>query len=993
MVQKLVASKKIPRKWIERLDDNPKVIFPDPKLGLQGYQHFVDPTKMPFSMLTFPSVNCTIPSFDKVVPDLGKTLLGQGFTEDSGIDGNKQKFKNLGGIEMEGRAWPSLSDDLGDVIDVGYLNNRLVMTGFVGSFDIYEVLSGQTSGATGIIVAIVGTVLFLSEITGEFEAGEQILGQTSGATATIVLAPEYIFQPITELTNPLPRGLHEYYFDEYFDTNLDPALSKNLPRMVWVNGYRDSSNPVKGAVYSWTGGIGVITSFVANTSISTDPLTTWRSLGFSENANGDVFIVINGVSHQIPVPADIDTDTLNITDTTGMAIGDTVTSQIEVDESPIPFDMCRLNKAHMFYGNWNYRNEYMSNAFNRPDHQSITAFQGGLLNDLVIDGNANPYTGTIESVFHIVIDTVNPEVNTQTFTGTGLNDGYYDTSGYSGTPGVLNTYSVAVLADFTLTCPDGSITGVFEEGESVKGSTSNAEGVIIKVSTAFGSHIFAIQLLTFTSFVNGETVTGAHSGATGTADLTTYQNWIQFSKNGVVIPIDTGLGADTVVNMVTIPITLTDGLTIQFSNFFGHTVGDSFQLTINEGGIDTFQWQKDGGAFSASTPITAGAFQPLSDGVQIKFLNAQGHTVGDYWDITAIPEVTRAWVNFYYALPVRRPGEGYIFRLPSNFWTMDTQEESMYVNGSYGEWGVIDTVLSADLQSETVSYTPLKQTGANKVLYPYLTGHTSDKLVYIDTDHNLNTIGREQFLEKPQTGYWSDPVKLDFDACSFIGGRIKYVNKRLYISSPQDGLMHCLDTFKGYWQPPKTFPEMGLLSIVGNDLVAHSNIRNQSFTVFTNKAGDNGQAYGVEIRTPYTAFGGRWRSKYANQSFVEGYITGNPKLIQSLYLGVGGCGGIFPHDVGPIVCVIPDRAPFGEGSFGSHSFGSDAAVEGSYFNEIYKKYAPVLQYYFISFGLTCIAKSHTWSMLGMAVNGMTSQTGNNALVNKSNLAINNNTDV
>ena len=45
--------------------------------GWGGYQHFKDPTRQPFNVLNYPSINCFIPSKDKIVPRLGKTILGQ----------------------------------------------------------------------------------------------------------------------------------------------------------------------------------------------------------------------------------------------------------------------------------------------------------------------------------------------------------------------------------------------------------------------------------------------------------------------------------------------------------------------------------------------------------------------------------------------------------------------------------------------------------------------------------------------------------------------------------------------------------------------------------------------------------------------------------------------------------------------------------------------------------------------------------------------------
>lgn len=941
-----------------------------------SYQHFKDPTLLPFNVLTYPSFNCTIPSFDKVVPDKGKTLIGQDFTENVPIIGNKQKFKNLGGIEMEARVFESNDPDLKDVIEVGYENTRLVYTSLVGGFDIGEPISGGTSGASAVISSDVTTVLSLSDILGTFVVGETITGLGSGATATVVLAPEFHFYQITENVNPIPYGLHEYYFAEWFEANLNPADSKNLPRLIWVNGYRDNSTPVKGAVYSWTGGIAVVTS-LTGTTLTINPATTWRSFGFTEDAVGDAFIIVNGVSYQLSNPADLDTSTIDVSSTTGISVGDTAFSKIETDIAPVPFDVCLQNKNFMFYGNWTMRKLYQSNKFNTSSIITITQFQA-LQNDLIIVNDAS-YTGSGSHVYKVTIDSITPESDSVSFTGAGNNDFLIDTSGFTGNLGQEYTYVFTVVATASI-----FFTGIctFANGEAIVGATSGAIGIIRRDPTTPAGNAVPIQMISGV-FDPSELVTGSVGGATNTTDGINFgDNWYTYSLDNV--PVYTN-SAPSIMNSGL--AAQNDGLLWGWNQSNGHEVGDTWTLTLNTGLPDTFQYQIDNGAPVTGIPITGGS-QSLGDGIEIQFVKTTGHTVGDYWDITVNQSIERAWDNFYSTIPTRKPGEGYIYTLSSNFWAMDTQEESVYVNGSYGEWSVIDTILSANLQSETVSLTPLKQAGANKVLYPYLTGHLDDKLVYINTRKELNTIGREPLLEKPQTGYLSDPVKLDFISCSFIDGRIKYNDKKLFISSPEQGVMHCLDNARLKWQPPKKFPEMGLLSIIGDDTVCHSNIRNRSFTLFTNSAGDNGENYEVSIRTAITSVGNRWSSKFSSMSFTEGQITGNPPLIHTVYLGVGGCGAELPHTIEPIVCAIPDTAPFGEGSFGSHSNGSDLGLQGSHFNEIWKKYSPVMQYYFLSIGITCITKSHTYSILSTGMNCTDSQSGNNDFVAPSNLAIN-----
>jgi len=109
-------------------------------------------------------------------------------------------------------------------------------------------------------------------------------------------------------------------------------------------------------------------------------------------------MVINGVSYQLETPSDLDTNSIDIKNTAGISIGDIATSKIEVDEVPIPFDMCRQNKRYMFYGNWDQRDLYQSNAYNRLSKISITSFQA-IQNDLILNMKFFGYIFLISQLF------------------------------------------------------------------------------------------------------------------------------------------------------------------------------------------------------------------------------------------------------------------------------------------------------------------------------------------------------------------------------------------------------------------------------------------------------------------------------------------------------------------------------------------------------------------------------------------------------------------
>ena len=975
-----------------------------------GYFRFRDKTQLPSNCLTFPSINCFMPFRDKIVPRLSSTLLGQPFTPDKSwpIIGHQKRFTTMGGFEIEIRVTKSDDAFKKDIIEILYPN----------------------------------------PVTGVLQ-----------------------WYQITENNNPLAAGVHEYYFDSWFDTNLNPAESLNLPRSVWVNGLN--------VIFSWTGGIAPITAINPGVSVTTTPGTTWRSLGFvppvieyisftplagtfvigeiitgttssatariaavlpgslsvepisgifvnaetitggTSGATGKIInilltptgssgnIVINGVVHV--VTGGWSTDTLLVTSTAGISVNDIATSQIQADTyaSTLAFDVCRQNKNYMFYGSWKSRQLFMSNGFGHDATALITTAQA-FQNDLVVD--PSPYTGTGSHVYRVTID--GAASNKTTFTGRGANVVIFNTSAYSG--GSQNNYEVSVIQR-----PYNSINAVvtyntlvgpgFAIGEVITGATSGATALVLSNN---GTNQMTIQLLVGQLLV-GESVLGFISGSTAflgsyTKDGTLFLEFYYLGlKNGVQVTSGPLQGPTGVPNNENVVYTLADGITFTitagtnpspsatigysfptgpgpYSQYTGALVsGDKWNLSV--GTYDTFQWQIDGAApgVNVHIPIT-GASQTLSNGVSITFVNKTGHALGDYWEITVNQAITKAWTSFYYTLPVRKPGEGYIYRLSENFWTMAPQEAEMYVNTQYGRWSYIETILSADQQNETVSLTPLKQSSMSKVIFPYMISALDNDLIFVTTDKKLDLIGRKELVQLPQISSLSQPVQLDFDEATFLKGSMEYWNKTLWLTSPQGGVMFCYDEHpeNKYWQPPQVVPENGILSIVGNKLITHSNIRNQSFVLFDNTSGDtqNNFAFTVRARRPYDCKGSRWNSKNSNMSFVEGYVTGEPPMVLSVIQDINGSE--FPHAIKPVVYTPVDRAPIGSGDIGSHQIGSDIFTPDAYFQEIYEEFNPILSYYFYAMELSCTARNHSYQWLSFEINNVSSNTNNMALKNQ-----------
>ena len=892
-----------------------------------GYFSRREKTMMAQNVLTKGSKNGFIPFGDKFIPRPGSTTYGQEYTtlENVGTIGHYEKYKNLAGIEMEVKAFRSDDNDLNDVVQVEY--------------------NGQ-----------------------------------------------YI--PITENPNPISRGAGRIYFSVYYDASLDPSVSKNLARLVWVDGYEDPTTK-KGRVMSWTGGIAVVDS-VTGTDILLPTGTTWRSLGFTENANGDAFVVINGTAYELDDTADLNTNSINVTDTTGITAGDIATSQVEVDVLNFVADMCKKTNGYMYYGNFKEQRFWQSNAYARPSTIQITG-SNAAQNDLIISDLAN-YTGSGQNTFTLTVKDIHPEIDTeiQDFYGTGTNNSYFDTTGYTGGTG-LRKYRMAIITDSVITRVGGSVVGTFSIGEMLVGQTSGAVFKIVLDPNATGGAVGTEYISG--SPVLGEQFMGLVGG--GTFDLLAvsfYNNAQLFRQigNGTWEQITGLVGQDSwppvegVFQMsgVSFDYPLTDGLVFYITSVGGNKVGDYYELTIEKSPADPdeFVWQENNGTVSSQIDMSESDVS-ITDGLEVRWVDDMGHKIGDYWTIQVNQEIKRAWATEYYTLDVatqqsiRRPGEGYIYKMPSNYWTMDTYEDTLYINHANGEWGRIKTQLSADLKSETVEYQSVKQAGANKVLYPYLTGHKSNDLIFINQDKELISFGRLQLIQGVQTSNMSADVQNDFAEASFINGSIQFQDDKIWLTSPNEFVMFCFDDNRGYWQPPQYIPENAMLSTVGNQLISHSSVTNITKKINDPDAeGDDGAKYEVVMRSGAYDYGDRWSKKDANQTFFEGYIYELTPMKLKVHLDVDEPHRTREHYIEPVFGTEnPITAVFSGGTHGSHSFASSGEIMTPYAREIYTKLG-VVTFYFASLEFSCDSVKHKYEILSLGLNIINSKSNNKGWV-------------
>ena len=185
------------------------------------------------------------------------------------------------------------------------------------------------------------------------------------------------------------------------------------------------------------------------------------------------------------------------------------------------------------------------------------------------------------------------------------------------------------------------------------------------------------------------------------------------TKRDINVRRDINLRNETLIEQ---PVALSvSGLNdISTSGTFTGTVSSVYIIEIDAAAApDTFKWSKDGAAATTGVSIT-GVAQTLSDGVSITFAATTGHTVGDNWYVTALPQ---SRIDF---------GVGHLLAEDPNLTTTDISDEGnlLFESG-------IDIRLEVGTVQDvyiTANTTTLQLVGDNQ-----LGGSATDKLGFFGT--------------------------------------------------------------------------------------------------------------------------------------------------------------------------------------------------------------------------------------------------------------------
>lgn len=264
----------------------------------------------------------------------------------------------------------------------------------------------------------------------------------------------------------------------------------------------------------------------------------------------------------------------------------------------------------------------------------------------------------------------------------------------------------------------------------------------------------------------------------------------------------------------------------------------------------------------------------------IKTLNNQVH-IGDYTNREIFVSSNSDFTDFTPSAN-RLPGEGFSLTLDDYFVGFIPQEDRMYITAGLNDWYQVVLTLSDDLQNESVQIKKLKSAPYGAAKEKDLIHHIKNDVVFVSNEPTLDSLGRIENINTPQSRPYSDAIKVDFDAADFSGGDIQYWKNKLYITAPNDSKMWIMDIEKGFWNPPQIL-SIKKLSLFEGSLYGHSDSSNETYKLFDGNT-DNGAPIEYVSTFAYRNSGERANLKNFDEYYSEVYMSlGTTLTLELLY--------------------------------------------------------------------------------------------------------------
>jgi len=233
------------------------------------------------------------------------------------------------------------------------------------------------------------------------------------------------------------------------------------------------------------------------------------------------------------------------------------------------------------------------------------------------------------------------------------------------------------------------------------------------------------------------------------------------------------------------------------------------------------------------------------------------------------------FTDFTYSSP-RVPGEGALLTLDAYPVGFAVQEKYMYISAGKDQWYKIVFELANDLVNESLEIERLKTTAQEAAISQGAISHIKNNIVYLSNEPTVDTLGKLEAIDTPQTLALSDPIKTELEGYDTSNAHIKYFRNNLYVALPSENLVLVYNIELGYWEAPQVLP-IRRLAIIEGELYGHSNAVPETYKLFTGY-NDNTNPIEAVAKFSYQNFGDRINYKNFDEFYSEGYIKSNTDL-------------------------------------------------------------------------------------------------------------------
>ena len=341
--------------------------------------------------------------------------------------------------------------------------------------------------------------------------------------------------------------------------------------------------------------------------------------------------------------------------------------------------------------------------------------------------------------------------------------------------------------------------------------------------------------------------------------------------------------------------------------------------------------------------------------------------VGDYTDFSA-------------ATVPRIVGEAAIITLNETPTAMIEQEDAIYFS-TFNQWYRTQFTLSADLTGEALTIQLLKSSPRGGAINQNAVFKAKNDIIYISNEPTINSLGRVENIDTPQSKDLSDPIKKELESFTTTNASGVFWENNVYCNFPSEGKTLVFNIEKGFWEAPQVLP-VRLTDVFEANLIGHSNGIHESYQLF-NGTNDNSNAIEAIAAFSYLNFGNRSHQKNHVEWFTEGYISTNTTLTLGLNYDYKGATQVTTKDILGTDTDIT-FIPVADASLGKSQLGLDPLGGQLTTPDVLNKFRVIKEaikedYYEIQVVYSSNDVDQQWEILAQGPSAMLSKSDNNAI--------------